>query len=131
MAAEGKMLVTIELEGMEFHARHGCYELEKAVGNRFLVDVFIDYDAADAAAGDDVSKSVNYLDVYSVVRREMDIPSDIIENVAKRIGDALMGEFPQIEKLSVRVSKIAPPLGGKVSKVSVTVTSGKTPVPGC
>ncbi len=30
---------TITLERMEFHAFHGCYDLEQQVGNRFEVDL--------------------------------------------------------------------------------------------
>ena len=33
------MRVTIELEQMEFRAPHGCYDLEKRVGNRYHVDL--------------------------------------------------------------------------------------------
>ncbi|MCC8034835.1 MAG: dihydroneopterin aldolase [Rikenellaceae bacterium] len=122
MPQTAKLLATIELENMEFYARHGCYELEKTVGNRFRVDVSLTYDAAVAALKDDIGASVNYLEAYKVVRRQMEIPSDILENVAKRIGDQLKTAFPAIETLTVKISKIAPPLGGKTAKVSVTVT---------
>ncbi len=107
---------------MEFHARHGCYDMEKIVGNRFLVDVEIDAEAADAAKNDDLSKSVNYLTVYEIVREQMDITSNILENVAKRIIDAIYGRFPECGRVTVKVSKLAPPLGGKVDRVSVTMT---------
>lgn len=111
----------IELENMEFYAGHGCYELEKTVGNRFRVDVAIEAEATEAAESDDVAKSVNYLTVYEVVREEMKITSNILENVAKRICDAIGKRFPQIRKTTVKVSKMAPPLGGKIERVSVTV----------
>ncbi len=117
-----RLWTTIQLENMEFYARHGCYDLEKKVGNRFSVDVRLTYDASAAATGDDITASVNYLEAYRVVRAEMEIPSDILENVAWRIGRALKRSFPAICRLTVKVSKIAPPLGGKVEKVSVTAT---------
>lgn len=107
---------------MEFRASHGCYELEKVVGNRFLVDVEIDAEAAEATRHDDVTKSVNYLTVYEIVREQMAIPSNILENVAKRIIDAIYARFPECLKVTAKVSKLAPPLGGKVEKVSVSMT---------
>lgn len=116
------MIATIRVESMEFRASHGCYELEKVVGNRFLVDVEIEAEAGDAAENDDVKKSVNYLTVYEVVREQMQIPSNILENVAKRIVDAIYARFPQCLKVTARVAKLAPPLGGKVDGVSVSVT---------
>lgn len=110
----------IELEGMEFHAYHGCYDLEQIVGNRFLVDVRIEADLKNAAKTDDIDQSINYLTVYEIVAAQMTLKSRILENVAKRIIDALYAEFPESLKVSVKVSKLAPPLGGKITKVSVT-----------
>ena len=52
----------------------------------------------------------------------MRITSDILENVALRIGDAIKAEWPQVERVRVEVSKLAPPLGGKIERVTVGVT---------
>lgn len=107
---------------MEFRASHGCYELEKVVGNRFIVDVDIDADVGSAAQNDDVTQSVNYLTIYEIVREQMKTPSNILENVAKRIIDAIYSRFPECLKVTAKVSKLAPPLGGKIDRVSVTLT---------
>lgn len=116
------MRVTIELEGAEFRAPHGCYDLEKVVGNRFLVDVVLIVEIGDAAERDELLKSVNYLTVYEQVKEEMKHPSDTLENVAWRIQERLYGSFNQIVGSKIKVSKLAPPLGGKVEKVGVTLT---------
>lgn len=116
------MKAVIELENMAFRAYHGCYELEKVVGNRFLVNVWIEADVDEAAREDDLSKSINYLTVFEIVRGQMEITSNILEHVARRIIDALYEEFPQILKATVKVAKLAPPLGGKIDSVSVTLT---------
>ena len=117
------MIISIELENMEFRACHGCYDLEKQVGNRFRVNLTIDAEIGDAAEKDDLNGSINYVNVYDMVRKEMDIPSDIIENVAYRIGQAVRQSFPQIISCTVKVSKLAPPIGGKMERVSVTLTA--------
>jgi dihydroneopterin aldolase len=122
IAKEKAMKVLIELEGMSFHARHGCYELEKTVGNRFTVDVTLEAEVGDAAAADDLAGSVNYLSVYQTVGEQMAVASDILENVALRIVEAIRGRFPSVVRATAKVSKLAPPLGGKVEKVSVTVS---------
>lgn len=107
---------------MEFHAGHGCYDMEQKVGNRFLVNVALEVDTEYAAKADDISRVVNYITVYEIVEQQMAITSNIIENVASRIIDSLYRHFPQIRKVSVKVSKLAPPLGGKIEKASVTLT---------
>jgi dihydroneopterin aldolase len=112
-------LYTIELEGMEFHAFHGCYELEQQTGSHFEVSLRITTELGTVAEHDDVHEAVNYLTVYEVVREQMQCTQRTIERVAQNIIDALHGYFPQICETECRVTKIAPPLGGKVAKVSV------------
>lgn len=111
----------ITLAGMEFYARHGCYELEREVGNRFGVDLALTVALEQAALDDDVSGLVNYLDVYASVERQMAVTQHTIEKVAVNIIKALKSEFPKIMHVRCTVSKFAPPLGGKVAKVSVTL----------
>ena len=113
---------TIEIENMEFYAFHGCYDTEKRVGNHFLVSVSLDADLDIPAATDDLHTSINYLEVYELVRAEMNITSNILEHVAGRILESLYTHFPLLEKATVKVSKLSPPLGGPVGKTSVVLT---------
>ena len=115
------MLYDIELTRMEFRAYHGCYDLEQQVGNRFTVDLVITAELGDAAERDDVTWTVNYLTVYETVRRQMGITQRTIERVAANIIEALYADFAQIRHVKCRVSKLAPPLGGKLEKVSVVL----------
>lgn len=104
---------------MDFRAFHGCYELEQQTGSHFEVSLRIITELGQIAEDDDVTKAVNYLTVYEVVREQMQRTQCTIERVAQNILDALHNHFPQICEMECRVSKIAPPLGGKVAKVSV------------
>ena len=114
-------MYTIELEGMDFHAFHGCYELEQQTGSHFEVSLRIMTELGEVAETDDVRKAVNYLTVYEVVREQMQRTQCTIERVAQNIIEALHGHFPQICETECRVTKIAPPLGGKVARVSVVL----------
>ena len=112
----------IEIEGMEFHAFHGHFEVEKIAGNRFLVDVKIKMDYSAAAKSDKLEDALDYQKVYQITKEEMDIPSDLLENVCNRILDRLYDSFPEISEASVKVSKMNPPMGGQIEKVSLTLT---------
>lgn len=116
-------LYTINLEGLEFHAFHGCYDLEQLSGSHFEVALEITSPLGLVAERDDVTLAVNYLTVYQVVRQQMAITQRTIERVAQNIIDALFESFGQIVAVKCTVTKLAPPLGGKVRKVSVTLTS--------
>ena len=111
----------IVLQRMEFRALHGCYELERKVGNRFTVDLEITACLGDAAAEDSVEQTVNYLTVYEVVSLQMRITQRTIESVAMIIIEAVYASFRQVRHVKCTVSKLAPPLGGKLEKVSVVV----------
>ena len=115
------MIYTIRLEQMEFRAYHGCYDLEQKVGNRFNVELVITTHLGSVAEEDAVEKAVNYLTVYEVVREQMAITQRTIERVAMNIIEAVKERFPQIVEVECCVSKLAPPLGGKIGKVSVVL----------
>ena len=85
----------IELENMEFQSFHGCFEAERTVGNRFLV--------------------------YMYIETDVEQPSRILEHVCRRILDAVAARFPRIAYARVKVSKMAPPLGGNLERVSVSL----------
>ena len=112
----------IELEEMRFWARHGCLESERSKGNLFLVDFRGELDMRKAAGSDNLEDTVNYGLVYDLVKEEMNIPSDLLENVAGRIVRRIAERFPEFARFSVRVSKRRPPVGGPVQWSRVTLT---------
>ena len=70
---------------------------------------------------DAVEKAVNYLTVYEIVRDVMKIKCRTIERVAQNIIHAVKEQFPQIVEVECSVAKLAPPLGGKIGRVSVVL----------
>ncbi len=115
--------MTIELEGMKFRAYHGCLESERKEGNDFEVDFRAQLPAAvRAAKSDSLDDTLDYGAVYDIIAREMAIPSNLLENVAGRIVEAIAKEFPQVGDFSVRVSKACPPVNGECRWSRVTLT---------
>ena len=118
---KSKNIGTIELEGLEFKAYHGCLEREKVVGNDFVVDFRGEMDMSAAAESDDLRDAVNYAEIYEVIKEEMARPSDLLEHVTGRIVKALEEKFPQFISFSVRVSKKRPPVSGVVQWSRITM----------
>ncbi len=114
-------LYTIRLDGIYVRAFHGCYDLEQQVGNRFRVDIVIRTPLGDLPTTDDVTQAVNYLTVFEIVERTMQRTQRTIEAVASNVIAAIKEAFPQIVEVECTVAKIAPPLGGKIDRVSVTL----------
>ena len=115
------MLYTITLQDIELRAYHGCYDLEQKVGNRFVVELRLTTELGEVAAEDAVEKAVNYLTVYEITREVMRHTCRTIEAVAQNIISAVKAKYPQIVEIECSVAKLAPPLGGKVGRVSVTL----------
>ncbi len=102
----------IELRGLTFFAYHGVLPEERKLGNTFVVELSLDTDISRAAYTDDLNDTVNYAAVYDVVKREMDIPSQLLEHVCGRIAKALLDEFSSLQRVFVCVVKKNPPIEG-------------------
>ena len=111
----------LELEGMEFHSFHGVLEREKIAGNLFVVDFRGVLDMRAAAESDKLEDALNYAEIYDVIAAEMAVPSELLEHAAGRIVKVVAERFPQLESVSVRVSKRRPPVAGIVQWSRITL----------
>ena len=112
---------TIAIEGMTFRAYHGCMEEEQVIGNTFVVDLYLETDTEKAELSDDLNDTTDYAEAYNIVKREIEIPSKLLEHVGRRILDAVKGSFPEVESIELKVSKMNPPINGQADSVSVTL----------
>lgn len=109
----------VSLEGMEFYARHGYYEEERVIGNKYSVDVTLDVDVTEAALDDKLEGTVNYEKVYEIVQEVMSIDANLLEHLAGKMIKALKENFLEIKHVRVRVSKYNPPIKGLCHKATV------------
>lgn len=75
---------------------------------------------------DDVADTLNYAEVYNIIKEEMNVPSKLIEHVAGRITDHLMTSYADITSITLRITKLNPPMGADCNGagVELTVTRG-------
>ena len=115
----GKILI----EEMEFYAFHGHYQEEQIVGNRFLVDLELEADLTAPADSDNLHDAVNYQQAYQIIKNEMRrTKSNLLENIGKRILDALYAEMNGIEKATISIRKLNPHMGGPIKSVGVKMS---------
>ena len=113
----------IIIEQMEFYAFHGHYREEQIVGNRFLVDLELETDLTIPADTDQLKDAVNYQQAYQIIKQEMKRKkSNLLENIGKRMLDALYKEMKGIKKITLRIRKMYPPMGGPINSVGVTMS---------
>jgi dihydroneopterin aldolase len=113
----------IIIEEMEFYAFHGHYREEQIVGNRFLVDLELETDLSAAADSDKLDDAVNYQQAYQIIKTEMRRKkSNLLENIGKRILDALYEQMSGFKTATLKIRKMHPPLGGPVKSVGITMS---------
>ena len=111
----------IYLDEMHFYAYHGVMEQERLVGGEYRVSLIVDADLTEAVRTDNVADTINYATLYELVKSEMAIPSKLLEHVAGRIGQRAMETFEKITTLTIRVTKVNPPMGADCKGASVEI----------
>jgi 7,8-dihydroneopterin aldolase/epimerase/oxygenase len=119
------MVQTLELENMRFYAFHGVMPNEQLVGGEYSVSFKIMYDFDKAQESDDMNDAIDYGNIYEIVRKELMQPSKLIERVARRVQDAVLSAYPQIEKMETKVSKHRPPIEGILDCASIILQYSK------
>jgi dihydroneopterin aldolase len=109
------------LEGLEFHAYHGVYPHERSSGNKFEVDIVVDTRFSDSAFQDDLSGTINYEALYTLIREVMEQPAKLLETVGHSIANKTLKSFPSAQRVEVKISKFNPPIGGVCRKATVEV----------
>ncbi|PAT07621.1 dihydroneopterin aldolase [Corynebacterium hadale] len=101
----------IELKGLQCYAHHGVLPHETEFGQSFTVDITCWVDFAEAAAGDDLTKTINYAELaqlaYDVAAGT---PRQLIETVATEIADTAMDRFDALHAIEVTVHKPHAPI---------------------
>lgn len=111
----------IILTGLRAQANHGVLEHERRTGQVFLIDVTVHLDLSEAAASDDLDRTIHYgelaVEVVAAVERD---PVDLIETVAERVADVVLAH-PQAQLADVTVHKPSAPIEVPFDDVAVRI----------
>lgn len=109
----------IKVENIRVYAHHGCLKEETVIGSNYRVDVAVSANLDKSSKTDDLKDTVDYVTLNSIVVDEMGFPCKLLETVARRIIARFFNECAEVDWASVSVSKLNPPIGGDVEKVTV------------
>ena len=112
------MKTTVSIKGAEFHAYHGFYEEERKSGNQFIIDAEVELKTFDSG-DDNIHDTVNYEQVYTICKEEMDNTQKLLETVVFNIINRFKNDLNNVSGGKVKLEKIGPQLGGKVGKAVV------------
>jgi len=104
---------SVRLSNMVFYAHHGVLREEHRIGAKYEVDAELTFDFTEAAENDDITKTVDYGAVYSRIRMALTGKKYfLIEAVAWEIARDLLGDFPAVSAVGIKVRKRNPPVDG-------------------
>ena len=109
------------LRNVRFHAFHGVMPQERQVGGDFLLSLRVGYPIDKAMESDDVADTLNYATLFDLAKREMDIPSQLLEHVAGRIAKAITTAFPEVTSIDLELTKQNPPMGADCEGAGVVL----------
>ena len=112
----------VKVENIRVFAYHGCLSEEKKIGSDYSVDLEVRADLQPSAKSDRLSDTVDYVLLNKITKEEMLRPTHLLETVARRILDRIFDEVAVVDKATVWVSKLNPPIGGDVEKVTIKMT---------
>jgi len=112
-------MLTIALEQLKFRAFHGFYPEERIIGNDFILDVYVTI--ADTIPVDELSDTVNYQDIFTIVKAVMAVPQPLLEQVVAGISHTIRERYPRVKKTVVTLRKMSPPMGAEVRNSLVSL----------
>ncbi|MEL6391427.1 MAG: dihydroneopterin aldolase [Bacteroidota bacterium] len=136
---------SISLEDVRFYMPYGFYEEERKSGNEFRIDVTVETNIQKAADRDLLGQTVNYGTIYYLVKTEFkkvtqaaearlesyrnaqglgqdyDEPSFLLESAAYLMAKRIKGHFEEVKSVRLKLSKINPPVGGRVGAAAVEI----------
>lgn len=112
----------IKVENIRVFAYHGCLKEETKIGSDYRVDLKVKANLQQSATTDKLTDTVDYVLLNRIIKEEMDKPSYLLETVAKRILNRIFEADKLVKKATVWVSKLNPPIGGDVARVTIKMT---------
>ena len=70
---------------------------------------------------DDVADTVSYAELCDLIRKEMAVPSRLLEHVVGRMAESIFLRYPEVSALDLSLTKENPPMGVDCAGAGVEV----------
>ncbi len=113
----------ITLKNCAFFARHGVYNEEETLGQRFFVDAVLDVNVGTALEQDEIDGTVDYGTAFKVIEQIITGKRRfLIEALALEVANAICREFPMVTRAEITIRKPNAPVQGVLDHVEVTIS---------
>jgi dihydroneopterin aldolase len=116
----------IELRGLRVVGYVGVLEEEQRRAQPFEVDLDVYADLRAAGSSDDLSDTVDYGAITEAAARVVEKERHaLLEHVVQRIAEAILAEHPAVDRVTVTIRKLRPPIAHDIDTSAVRVTRGR------
>lgn len=115
----------IRIEGLRFHGYHGVYEIERHLGNEFRADIELFTNHIKANTSDNIEDTIDYAVISNLVLEISKEPVHLLEHLASKIGKKIIDYSNLVDALTIKITKLNPPMEISIEGVSVTINLKK------
>lgn len=115
----------ISIKNLEVFSKHGVFEEENRLGQKFAIDCKLYFETRKAGISDNIDESVDYGRVCHFINAFMKgHVYKLIETCAERLAEDILVEYPIISKIELTIKKPWAPIGLPIEEVAVTIYRG-------
>jgi dihydroneopterin aldolase len=114
----------ISLNKLLFVGYHGLYPEEKKLGNNYSVEIDIDFTPKQGVI-DQLDQTIDYVHVYAIVKKWMEIPTPLLETLVGKIADDILSSQPLANTVFVKITKLHLPISSFEGNVSVKIEKSR------
>ena len=114
----------ISLNKLLFVGYHGLYPEEKKLGNNYSVEIDIDFTPKQGVI-DQLDQTIDYVHVYAIVKKWMEIPTPLLETLVGKIADDILSSQTLANKVFVKITKLHLPIPSFEGNVSVKIEKSR------
>ena len=115
----------ISLNKLLFVGYHGLYPEEKKLGNNYSVEIDIDFTPKQGVI-DQLDQTIDYVHVYAIVKKWMEIPTPLLETLVGKIADDIFSSQTLANKVFVKITKLHLPIPSFEGNVSVKIEKSRS-----
>ena len=116
--------IRISLNKLLFVGYHGLYPEEKKLGNNYAVEIDIDFTPKQGVI-DQLNQTIDYVHVYAIVKKWMEIPTPLLETLVGKIADDILSSQALANKVFVKITKLHLPIPSFEGNVSVKIEKSR------
>ncbi len=110
---------SIHLTNLRFFAHHGYHDEEGVTGTNFEVSISISFDAPEKITT--LPQTINYVEVYNVIRQTFGRPTKLLETIAHDICENVHMLDSRIRTINITITKLHPPISNFIGSVGVSL----------